>query len=174
MAVASQFFRVFPFLTTQFFLLVSSLTVFFANGGWVKIFFHSTTSNGSFLCSFFHISCLQRLNFRHSIKTCQIFCKVWRHLQRSLSTIFWLYKNERSPIFHVLISTNKWLCGFVSLVQIFKHFQSGCKTKSRRTLPLTSCWQWAVRIAAMRGGPGSGQLFYPYLFQFVQKYEVIH
>lgn len=153
MVVASQFFRVFPFLTTQFFLLVSSVAAFFVNGGRVKIFFHSTTPNDSFLCSSFHISCLQRLNFRHSIKTCRTVCEVWPHSRRSLSTISRLYKNEPSPIFDVLICTSKWLRSFVSLVWIFKPFQSGCETQSRRTLPLTSCWRWAVRIAAMGGDP---------------------
>lgn len=107
MVVASQFFRVFPFLTTQFFLFVSLLAAFFVNDGWVKIFLHSITPNGSFFCSSFHISCLQRLNFRHSIKIYRTVCELWPHLHCSLSVIFRLYKNERSPIFHVLICTSK-------------------------------------------------------------------
>lgn len=81
---------------------------FFMCGGWVNIFFHSTTPNGSLRCSSF----LSRLNFRHSTKICRTVCKVWPHSHRSLSTIFRLCKNERSPIFPFLICTSKELCGF--------------------------------------------------------------
>ena len=105
-------------------------------GGCVNIFFHSTTPNGSLRRSPFHISCLRRLNFRHSIKICRTVCEVWPHSHRSSSTIFRLYKNERRPIFPVLISTSKGLCGFFSLVWIFKPFRSGCGTKTRRPFPL--------------------------------------
>ena len=78
-------------------------TAFFVYGGWVNIFFHSISPNGSFRCSSFHISCLKRLDFRHSITTCRTVCQVWPHSHLSLSTIFRPYKNERSPIFPVLI-----------------------------------------------------------------------
>ncbi len=91
-------------------------TAFFVYGGWVKIFFHSTTLNGSFRCSSFHISCLKWLNFRHSIKLCRTVCEVWPHSHLSFPTNFRLYKNERNPIFPVLICTTKQLCGFFSLV----------------------------------------------------------
>ena len=83
-------------------------TAFFVYDGWVNIFLHSTTPNGSFRCSSFHISCLKRLNFRHSINTCRTVCEVWPHSHFSLSTIFRLYKNERSPIFPVLICTRNF------------------------------------------------------------------
>ena len=76
---------------------------FFVYGGCVNIFFHSTTPNGSLRRSSFHISCLRRLNFRHSIRTCRTVCEVWPHSQRLSSTIFRVYKNERSRIFPVLM-----------------------------------------------------------------------
>ncbi len=93
-------------------------TAFFVYGGWVNIFFHSTTPNGSLRCSSSHVSCLSRLNFRHSIKMCRTVCEVWPHSHRSSSTIFRPYKNERSPIFPVLIGTSEELCGFFRLVWI--------------------------------------------------------
>ena len=133
-------------------------TAFFVYGGWVNIFLHSITPNGSFRCSSFHISCLKRLNFRHSIKTCRTVCEVWPHSHCSLSTIFRLYKNERSPIFPVLICTSKELCGFFSLVWIFKLFWSGCET-----------WRVAVTIV-----PNSRDLRYTkkcrQVFNTIQKF----
>ena len=114
---------------------------FFVYGGCVNIFFHSTTPNGSLRRSSFHISCLRRLNFRHSIRTCRTVCEVWPHSQRLSSTIFRVYKNERSPIFPVLICTSKELCGFFSLVWIIRSFLLGCGTKIRRSFPLLSLFQ---------------------------------
>lgn len=43
-------------------------TAFFVYGGCVNFFFHSTILNDSLRSSSFHISCLRRLNFRHSIR----------------------------------------------------------------------------------------------------------
>lgn len=73
-------------------------TAFFVYGGCVNFFFHSTILNDSLRSSSFHISCLRRLNFRHSISMCQTVCEVWPQPNRSLSTIFPLYGNEGSPI----------------------------------------------------------------------------
>ena len=67
---------------------------FFVYGGCVNIFFHSTTPNGSLRRSSFHISCLRRLNFRHSIRMCRTVCEVWPHSHRSSSTIFRLTSFE--------------------------------------------------------------------------------
>ena len=91
-------------------------TAFFVYNRWVNIFPHSTTPDGSFCCLSFHFSRLKRVNFRHSIRTCQTVSKEWPHLYFSLATIFWLYKNEESLIFPVCICTSKKLCGFFSLV----------------------------------------------------------
>lgn len=106
-------------------------------GGWINIFFHSTTPNGSLRCSFFHVSCLRLLIFQHCIKMCGTICEVWPHSHRSLSAIFRLYNDERSPNSSVLICTSKEPCSFFTLVWIFKPIP-GCETRSRRSRPLTS------------------------------------
>ncbi len=82
------FLTIFPndFLVSRRISCMKS-AAFFLYGGWINIFLHSTTANGSLRCASFQVCCPSRLNFRRSDTIWRTVWVLWPHWQRSSSAI---------------------------------------------------------------------------------------
>lgn len=117
-------------------------TAFFEYCGWVNIFFYSTTINGSFRCSSFHISCLKQLNSRHSIQIRRTICGNWPHSLRSLSTFSGCIKMSKVRFFLSSFAQLRKFAAFSAYCESLSSlYWSGCETKCRGSRPLVSLLQ---------------------------------